>query len=224
MNYVYLIDFLGDLSRNNNREWFGANKERYNLSLEFYKQEVKRLIDKIAEFDSDIAYLKPENCIFRIYRDIRFSPNKIPYKTHFGAYIARNGGRKSPYAGYYLHIDAEQSFLSGGAYNPSKEVLSAIRHEIDVNYDELSDIVSDSDFRKYFGKIEPYMPPLKKFPAGFSATSPAGELLRYKDFIIEHPLEAKTICSADFTDYAARIFHAMKPCNDFFNSIIADYC
>ena len=66
MNYTYLIDFLGDLSRNNNKEWFGANKERYNLSLDFYKQEVKRLIDKIAEFDSDIAYLKPENCIFRI--------------------------------------------------------------------------------------------------------------------------------------------------------------
>ena len=68
------------------------------------------------------------------------------------------------------------------------------------------------------------MPPLKKFPAGFSATSPAGELLRYKDFIIEYPLDTKTICAADFTDYAARIFHAMKPCNDFFNSIIADYC
>ncbi len=220
MNYKFLLDFLRELKANNNREWFNANRERYDLSLDFFRHEVKRLIDAISLYDSDISYLKPENCIFRIYRDVRFSPDKSPYKTHFGAYIAKNGGRKSEYAGYYFHIDAVDSVLSGGVYAPQKEVLRRIRAEIDANFDELREITSSTDFKKYFGRIEPFTEPLKKLPLGFSPDSPAAELLKYKHFVLSSPIDEKAMARPDFIDYAAKVFRTMKRYNDFFNEII----
>lgn len=223
MDYKYILDFLGELKDNNNRDWFQANKERYDASLAFFKREVKRLIDRIALFDEEVAYLKPENCIFRIYRDIRFSYDKTPYKTHFGAYIAKNGGRKSEYAGYYLHIDAEQSSLAGGAYNPQKELLRLMRREIDANFDELNAIMSSKSFKKYFGKIEPLTEPLKKLPVGFSPDSPAADIVKYKHFVVECSVDNLTVVRPDFGEYAAEVFRAMKPYNDFFNQIIDDY-
>lgn len=220
MSYKYLLDFLRELKENNNREWFNANRERYDLSLNFFRHEVKRLIEVISEYDSDIAYLKPESCIFRIYRDVRFSPDKSPYKTHFGAYIAKNGGRKSEYAGYYFHIDAVDSVLSGGVYAPQKEVLRHIRAEIDANFDELNKITNSKDFKKYFGKIDPLTEPLKKLPMGFSSDSPAAEILKYKHFVLSSPVDDKMMNRPDFIDYVAKVFRTMKLYNDFFNEII----
>ena len=102
-----IIDFLRDLVANNNRDWFAANKERYQTTLDAFREEVAWFIARIGEFDERVKYLTPEDCLFRIYRDIRFSPNKLPYKNHFGAYICPNGGRKSPLSGYYLHLQPD---------------------------------------------------------------------------------------------------------------------
>ncbi|MDR0829380.1 MAG: DUF2461 domain-containing protein [Prevotellaceae bacterium] len=222
MTNKYILDFLRELNENNNREWFAANKERYNIAAEFFKKEVADLIVKIAEFDADIKYLAPENCVFRIYRDIRFSPDKTPYKTHFGAYMAKSGGRKSPFAGYYLHIAHDEAFLSGGIYCPEKDTLKKIRKAIEVDFDDLQKIVSEQDFKKYFGKMQSFETPLVKVPVGFSADSPAAEWLKFRDFGIINPVNDKIFCQDNFTDYCKKVFGAMKNFNDFFNEIIAE--
>jgi uncharacterized protein (TIGR02453 family) len=219
MNNRFIIDFLQDLSENNNREWFNANKERYVLAADFFKREVIELIAKIGEFDSDIKRVMPESCIFRIYRDIRFSPDKTPYKTHFGAYIAANGGRKSVLGGYYVHIKPKESFLSGGIYWTEKESLKKIRHEIEDNFEELQAILNEKSFKKNFGDMKAFEKN-SRLPLGFSANSPAAKYLIFKHFLVEHTITEKTVCSENFIDYAVDIFHSMKNFNRFFNEII----
>lgn len=124
-----VIEFLSGLKANNNREWFQANKNQYEESREKILFITELLINEIRKFDKDIPAMDPKDCLFRIYRDVRFSHDKQPYKTHFGSYIAR-GGRKSTRAGYYFHIDPDASFLGGGIYMPESNVIKALRNAI----------------------------------------------------------------------------------------------
>lgn len=211
-----IIEFLRDLIANNDRDWFAANKDRYQTALEAFREEVAWLIGRIGEFDERIKYLSPNDCLFRIYRDVRFSHNKLPYKNHFGAYIAPNGGRKSSLSGYYFHLQPDASFLSGGIYTPEPAALKQLRQSIDLHYDELVEITSQRSFKKAFeGVVSPEV--LKRVPTGFSSDSPAAELLKYKHFIVEHPLKDSQLCAADFGEKAVEVFRAMKPFNDFCN-------
>lgn len=222
MNNKFIMSFLYDLSENNNREWFAANKERYTAAADLYKREVTELIAKISDFDAEIQHVKPENCIFRIYRDIRFSPNKIPYKNHFGAYIAINGGRKSIFGGYYFHLEPKNSFLSGGIYCPEKDILKKIRHGIEDNFDELQEILNEKNLKKYFGDMQSYEKNAR-LPLGFSADSPAAKYLTFKHFLVEHHLlSEEMLFSENFIDYAAEVFRSMKNFNKFFNEIIME--
>ncbi len=223
MSNQHIVEFLKDLKKNNNRQWFSDNRQRYDDSLAFFKTEVKQLIDSIGSFDPSIAYLTPEQTIFRIYRDIRFSPDKTPYKTHFGAYIAPNGGRKSPLAGYYFHIDSDFSLLAGGAYCPSPSILRQIRKDIDACSEDFFCIIKKKIFKQYFGTVKPFSEPLKRLPMGFSKDSPVAEILKYKHFVVEHNLSDERLFSKDFVDYATDVFCAMKPFNDFFNEIIENH-
>ena len=100
-----IMQFLTELKQNNNREWFQANKNRYDSLRKGFIDEVQQLIDRIALFDPEIAGLEAKDCLFRIYRDIRFSPDKTPYKIHFAAYMASCGGRGSERGGYYIHLE-----------------------------------------------------------------------------------------------------------------------
>ena len=211
-----IIDFLRDLVANNNRDWFAANKERYQTTLDAFREEVAWFIARIGEFDERVKYLTPEECLFRIYRDIRFSPNKLPYKNHFGAYICPNGGRKSLLSGYYLHLQPDGSFLSGGIYCPQPAALKQLRESIELNYHELAAIANEKPFKKAFdGIVSPEV--LKRVPTGFSPDSPAAEWLKYKHFIVEHPLTEAELVAADFREKALDVFRAMKPFNDFCN-------
>jgi uncharacterized protein (TIGR02453 family) len=221
MDNKTILDFLKQLAANNRREWYHDHKAPYQQALELFKAEVSLLIEKIGAFDATVKYLTPEACIFRLPRDIRFSPDKTPFKTHFGAYIAPNGGRKSIYAGYYLHIEPDNSLLSGGLYCPEKEVLKYVRHAIDANCEELQEITRQKDFVDYFGEIES-AEALKRVPAGFSPDSPAAEWLKYKHFCVSHPITESFLLQPDFVSHAARIFEAMLPFNRFFNDIIND--
>ena len=222
MNNKFIMSFLYDLSENNNREWFAANKERYTAAADLYKREVTELIAKISDFDAEIQHVKPENCIFRIYRDIRFSPNKIPYKNHFGAYIAINGGRKSIFGGYYFHLEPKNSFLSGGIYCPEKDILKKIRHGIEDNFDELQEILNEKNLKKYFGDMQSYEKNAR-LPLGFSSDSPAAKYLTFKHFLVEHHLlSEEMLFSENFIDYAAEVFRSMKNFNKFFNEIIME--
>ena len=112
-----IISFLSELQKNNNRVWFQENKERYDGLRQLFIQDVQKLIDRISLFDPEVSGMEAKDCLFRIYRDIRFSPNKLPYKSHFAAYIAR-GGRSSDRGGYYIHIEPGNCMLSGGIWCP----------------------------------------------------------------------------------------------------------
>jgi uncharacterized protein (TIGR02453 family) len=133
------LEFLSDLTDNNQREWFEANKKRYEAAKKDVAALVGELISGITSFDGNLAGLEAKDTLFRIFRDVRFSHDKSPYKNNMGAWMAR-GGRKSLFAGYYLHIEAgDKSFLAGGSYMPEAPVLKAIREAVDYQPEDFKD-------------------------------------------------------------------------------------
>ncbi len=210
-----IIKFLEELQENNNRQWFAMNKtwyEEVKSALESFLDEV--LIPGISRFDSRIGRLTAKQCMFRIYRDIRFSKDKSPYKTYFGSYIAP-GGRKSPFTGYYLHLEPDNCFAAGGVHAPKGETLKNIRFEIYNRYDEFLSLLNDKRFKKYFGGLEGEK--LKRPPAGFPKNFPGSEYLKYKEFIYFRRFDAQAMDDPGFSAFLLETFQAMKPVNDFFN-------
>ncbi|MBN2571813.1 MAG: DUF2461 domain-containing protein, partial [Ignavibacteriales bacterium] len=132
MDFKKIISFLTDLGKNNNKVWFQTNNENYQYAKAKFEEFIDILIPMLKEVDNDIDVESSKECIFRIFRDVRFFKNKSPYKTNFGAFIAE-GGRKSKHAGYYLHVEPNKSFIGGGIYMPSPEILIAIRTHIYEN-------------------------------------------------------------------------------------------
>ncbi len=216
-----ILAFLRDLSNNNNRPWFVENKPRYEVARQLVLDQTAWLIAKIGEFDPTVRYLEPKDCLFRIYRDVRFSPNKRPYKEHFGTYICMNGGHKSLLSGYYLHIQPEASALCGGIYCADKDMLRNIRTALDIDYDEFQRIEAADDYRQYFGKMFSD-DVLKKMPQGFSPDSPAAEYLKFKTFFVQHSFTDDEVCAPDFLERLLPMCRAMKPFNDFMNAALTD--
>jgi uncharacterized protein (TIGR02453 family) len=130
-----VLTFLKDLEQNNNREWFNDNKKRYEESRDKVIFLTELMINEIGKFDSQVRGLSPKECVFRIFRDVRFSKDKRPYKTNFGSFICK-GGRKSMNPGYYFHIQPGNSFIGGGIYMPPAVPLKAIRNFMAENADE----------------------------------------------------------------------------------------
>jgi uncharacterized protein (TIGR02453 family) len=214
-----IIEFLKDLKFNNNREWFHKNKERYdNANKEFIKF-INALTPEIAKMDKRVGILEVKDCLFRIYRDTRFSPDKTPYKLNFGAYMAK-GGRKSPFAGYYFHIEPEGSFVSGGIYMPQPEVLKAIRDEIFDNTDEFLKIIEDKTFVKYFKEIQGTK--LSTAPKGFPKDFKHIDLLKFKDLYIVRHLSDNQLGEQNLYENIINAYKAMVPLNDFFNKVIVE--
>ncbi len=210
------LKFLRDLKKHNNRGWFGANKTRYEDVKKEFDAFVNSLIREIAKFDKSVANLEVKDCVFRIYRDVRFSKDKSPYKTHFGAHIVP-GGKKAELsrAGYYIHISPGECFLAGGAHTPPSEWISAIRKEIHYNGNEMKKIISGKDFKKYFGTISGEK--LSSVPRGYEKTHPDIELLKHKSFLAVHDLNEKQVQSKDFLSHCTKVFKAMKPFDKFLN-------
>jgi len=207
-----VLQFLKELSENNNREWFNDNKKRYNESKEKILFLTDVFINEIGEFDSAIRGVSPKACIFRIFRDVRFSKNKAPYKTNFGSFIAK-GGRKSINPGYYFHIEPNQSFVGGGVYMPQAEPLRAIRNYMADNAPEFKNIINDKDFKKVFPEM--YDHQLKTAPKGFPKDHEFIELLRYKSFIFSNSIDNKNITGADFVKKAVNSFKQLNKVNNF---------
>src|SRR5450759_269167 len=177
------LDFLDSLKDNNNRDWFIKNRPAYIDAKENFESFVQDIINNIVEFEPILKGLEVKSCVYRINRDIRFSNDKSPYKSHLGAFIVR-GGKKNgdKFAGYYVHIEPEKSIIAGGAYMPPAPWLSAIREKIDEEPDEFVKIINSKDFVKYFGKIEGEK--LKKAPKGYPSDHPNIELLKFKSYLI----------------------------------------
>lgn len=211
------LGFLKSLKVNNDRDWFNANKNQFQKSSEDFKAFVSQLIAGLNEFDSFVGPIDPKDCIFRIYRDVRFSHDKAPFKTNFGAYMAK-GGRKSPYAGYYFHLDAEASFASGGIYMAPTEVMKRIREDMDLYPEEFMAIVNNKKFTEAFQFFEEEK--LKRVPQGFDKDSPVAEYLKFKHITPYHSLSDKDIADKNLLKNTLEVYKSMKPLVDFLNRSI----
>lgn len=176
-----IFDFLRKLRDNNDREWFNAHKPEYLELKDRFEKWVSELIEQTADFDEEVRGLAAKDCVYRIYRDTRFSPDKTPYKTHFGAYIASPGGRNSNRAGYYVHLEPDGSLLGGGLYCPDPALLKRLRQDIYDNIEEFTSILQEKAFVKEFTSIDD-TDKLKRVPAPFPADFPQGDLLKYKHY------------------------------------------
>jgi uncharacterized protein (TIGR02453 family) len=213
-----LLQFLAQLKQNNNREWLEAHHPAYESTREEFMVFVGKLIKELSLAEPALSMLEPKDCVFRIHRDIRFSKDKTPYKTHYGAYFAE-GGKKSTKAGYYLHIEpGGKSMLAGGVYMPLPEDLKNIRQEIDYNGGELRSIINHPEFKKYYGGITGEK--LKTTPKGYGPEHPEIELLKQKDFIASHYMEDAIVTKPDFLAYIIKVWKALKPLNDFMNAAL----
>lgn len=211
------LDFLTDLKYHNEREWFNANRKRYNEAKSEYERFVQALIERIVDFDPILKGLEAKNCMYRINRDIRFSPDKTIYKTHLGAFIVKGGKKNGDrFAGYYIHIEpGNNSMIAGGAYMPPMPWLTSIRNNIDEKGESFLKIINDPEFRAVFGEIEGEK--LKGAPKGFSRDNRYIELLRMKSYLASIIISDKDVLNTDFFDFTIKACKVMKPLNDFLN-------
>lgn len=218
MNTGLILDFLNDLIANNNREWFNEHKDRYLAVHDEFVAISEEFIRRIGLFDEQALGVRAQDCIFRIYRDTRFSLDKTPYKNHLGVYVASHGGRKSLRGGYYLHLQPGASMMAAGVWCPEheKNVLKELRQSIYDNVDELNEIFGNAKFRKYFTDFDKTYT-LKKVPQGFPSDFERADWLKLKIFCIERPLSDKEVHSDKFWDILMGACQAAKPLNDFLN-------
>ncbi len=212
-----VFDFLNELSKNNNRQWFDENRDIYKKIRNELKEFSNELIFKMAIFDRKLIDDEVTAHIFRINRDTRFSKNKLPYKTNLGVLILP-GGRKAMQtrAGYYIHIEPGNSFLGGGAHMPPSDWIGQIRDNIIKEPKVFKKIIQSKTFTKYYSLDGAQ---LKTAPRGYSKEHPEIKLLRYKSFTGFHPLTNKQIYSPDLMDFCAAAFKAIYPLNEFLNKI-----
>ncbi len=212
------IKFLKLLAKNNSKIWFDENRKTYELAKQEFELLLKPIIDKVIIFDKSLAGIEAKKCMFRINRDVRFSKNKAPYKLNMGASINPNG-KKDMGAGYYLHIEPNNSFLAGGCYMPPPEALASIRQEIDYNAVDLKSIINHKDFKTYFTQLS-QDDKLKTAPRDYDKTHPEIALLQHKHFIVVHKISDAILLDKNFTSYAAKVFKAMYPLNLFLRNCI----
>jgi len=215
------LQFLSILKENNNKPWFDANRKTYETAKKNFAEVVQELIKGIGKFDKSIeeAQLEVKNCTFRINRDVRFSKNKDPYKTNFGASFSK-GGKKAHSAGYYLHIDPSECFLAGGIWMPEPDDLKKIRIEIDYNYYEINSILTAESFKKYFPNGLDREAFTVRPPKGYDDTNPAIELIKLKSFTASSVIDSNEILKPNFTDTVLEGFKAMQPYIEFLNRAI----
>lgn len=207
-----VLQFLTELSKNNNREWFQQNKKWYDESKEKILFLTDVLINEIGKFDDSVRGLQPKDCMFRIFRDVRFSNDKSPYKTNFGSFICP-GGRKSMNPGYYFHLEPSGCFVAGGIYMPPAETLRAVRSYLADHAEEFLEITQDSDFKTKFPEM--YDDQLKTAPKGFPKDHEHVDLLKYKSFIFSKTLNDKEVKSREYLELMVDSFRTVSPLNHF---------
>lgn len=206
------LRFLRELKQNNNREWFTENKQAYTEAHQNMISFVEDLITETAKFDEEIAKIDAKKSLFRIYRDVRFSKDKSPYKTNFGAALGMGKGKNI--SGYYLHIEPGKSFASGGVYQPESSVLKEIRKEISYNGQEFVKVLEKDEFRNNFRGLS-VENRLQKIPQGFEKDDPMAEYLKLKHYIVIHPLSDDAVMHENAVQNIAKIFASIQPLNDF---------
>ncbi len=211
------LQFLLDVAENNNRDWFKENKKAYEAAKKNIESVVGELIAGLVPYEPEFVGLEAKKCMFRIFRDARFSANKAPYKTNMGAWMAK-GGRKSPFAGFYLHIQPGASFIAGGVYQPESKVLNAIREGIDYDAQSLRKIIGNKEFVSQFGELGGDK--VKTSPRGYKKDHPDIDLIRHKSFIVSRNVSDDEILAKDFVVKTLEVYQAMVPLNGYLNKAI----
>lgn len=207
------ISFLKKIKKNNNTPWMHAHKDEYltaKKEVEFLAQE---LIHRIGEWDKNLPYLEPKNCMFRFNRDTRFSDNKNPYKENFGVFFAY-GGKKGGLPGYYVNIAPKEMFVAGGVWIPEADQLLKVRRYLQENGEELMDILKNKNFKKLYPAMDSEHL-LKRPPKGFAAEDKFIDLLKYKSFTVSAPLKVDDALKPGFGKVIEKHFKVMKPFNEF---------
>ena len=208
------LSFIKELKKNNNKEWFHANRSLYDEARAEFIAFIEILVSEIGIFDPELGPVNPKSTIFRINRDIRFSRDKSPYKTNFGAFIIK-GGKKSGNAGYYFHLEPGGTFIGGGVYHPEPEILKKVRDEIYGNPEEFNRILKEEKFYEYFGEL--YDDRLKNAPKGYPKDFEYIDLLRYKSYIVSRAFEEKLVRGDGLLKEVLTAFRMMHPLVRFIN-------
>lgn len=211
------INFLSELSQNNNKDWFDDNRKTYESCRKDFISLVNSIIEELAKFDPDLTAVDAKKCVFRINRDIRFSKDKTPYKTNFGALMGANG-KKTEGTGFYIHISPGQNFAGGGIYMPPSETLAAIRQEIDYNPESLKNLLDTKDFQDTFGEIQGDK--LKTAPKGYPIDHPHIDLLRLKSFYVVKEFSDNELSSEGFFEELVRTYKKAHEFNKYLKEAI----
>ncbi len=222
MNTQLILDYLTDLGKNNEREWYHAHKAEYKEANAEFELLLKELILRIGEFDKSVLHNEPKELTFKLVRDTRFSHDKSPYNPAFRAHISSKGKLPVP-VGYYLMIKPDgQSFLGGGLFaDMFKDATAMVRDHIAANGREWEEILNEPDFKENF-TVQGTA--LKRVPAGYGQEHPQAEFLKFKSWYLEYPVADHEFGDGEaFLGHAARMFRIMKPFNDFLNRALADF-
>ncbi len=212
------LKFLKDLKRNNNKAWFDKHRQVYEAARTDFAAFIQKVIDMHAKKDPAIKGLLAKDCLFRINRDIRFSKDKSPYKTNFGASINPGGKKAWDRAGYYFHLEPGSCFTGGGIYMPMPEALKKVRQEIDYNFSDFKKIIGAKKFKSVYGDLDKSAEfLLSRVPRGYEPGNPAAEYLRLKTFIAMTTLSDKDLTSAGLVKKTAAAFEALLPLISFIN-------
>lgn len=209
-----LFSFLDSLSRNNNREWFAAEKPRYEALRARWTAELQQMIDALAEYDPTLAHVEARTCLYRIYRDIRFSKDKSPFKTYFSALVSPRG-RHTDRGAYYVHVGADECGLYGGVWNPPSPMLKKLRKAIVDNIEEFEQIISEPRLQKLFPGW--YGSALKTVPKGYDRNHPQAALLRLTEYGRFHECGRSFFLDPSWPLRAAEIMSALTPLINFLN-------
>ena len=216
---AFILDFMARLAANNNKEWMDAHRGEYQQARSHFKALTAQLLDGLKETDESLQHVKPEDCMFRINRDIRFSANKAPYKVWMSAAIAE-GGRHGNGAHYYFHLQpGNESLVAGGIYTPTPDQLRKIRQEIDYNAPELKKIVEEATFKELYGPLQGDM--LQRPPKGYPAEHPNIELLKLKNFMAMRTFTDDEVRASDFAEKLLKGFRIVQPFNDYLNVAVS---
>jgi len=199
-----ILDFLKDLEANNSREWFDQNRDRYDATRKQFLVVAEKLIHDIRQFDDEVPELNPKDCVFRI-------------KSNYGCFIAR-GGKKSGFAGYYLHIQPGECFLSGGIYMPPPEYLQAIRQEIYYHPKNYIDLIENKEFKSTY-TLE-YSDKLKTAPKGYPKDWEYLDLIKNRNYAFGHRVEERELFATDFMEKAIELYKIILPLNRYLNKAV----
>lgn len=222
MDTKLMLQFLSDLSENNNREWFADHKKERQVANAQFEDLIQQLIYGIGQFDSSVLNNVPKELTFKQVRDTRFSHDKSPYNATFRAHISSKGKLPIP-VGYYISIKPNgETFLGGGLFaDMFANATKMVRDYIAINYDEWSEIISEPQFKRYF---EVKGTALKNVPAGYDKEHPQAEYLKYKSWYLEYFISDELLKDEKaFLQKALEVFKVMKPFNDFLNKALKDF-